>query len=308
METSLAIPEAQTPEQKTALQEYMALFDWKEIGAQVRRGKELTVTDAGQAELIAEARTLRLGLKRVRTAIENRRKELKEGLNLRSKAIDGMANVLKELIVPAEDHLEAQERFVELQEEKRLAELQAARQEELSKYLPDTSFYDLKSMSEQGFQGLLESSRVAWQARKDAEAKAAAERADKEKADAAEAERLKAENARLQKENEEAARKAEAARKEKEKAEADARALKEEQERKDKEALAAKEKLEREQREAARRAKLAPDKEKLEGYATALAAVPAPEVKSEEAKAVVADAIKKVSLAVTFLKQRAAQL
>lgn len=66
------------------------------------------------------ARTGRLFLREKRLAIEKTRKELKEQALREGKAIDGIANVLKGLIVPIEEYLDKQERFVEIKELERL--------------------------------------------------------------------------------------------------------------------------------------------------------------------------------------------
>lgn len=308
METALALPKAETEEQKTALQEYVGLAEWKEVWDAVRRGKEIIVTDAVQVDLIAEARKVRLELKRGRTAIEAKRLDLKKDLTLRSKAIDGMANVLKEIIIPVEQHLEAQEKFAEVQEEKRLNDLKVAREAELGKYLADVSFYDLKSMSEQGFQQLLDYSRIAYENRIAAEKKAEADRTAKEEADAAERERVIAENDRLKAKNAEAEAKLKKEQEAKEKAEAETKRLQDEQDRKDRAERERKEAQAKADKLAADRARRAPDKVKLETFAAALSAIPAPEAKSEEAQAIVGEAIKKLSAVVTFIKQSAAKL
>lgn len=84
-----------------------------------KKAKTIIVTSGDQKEAIAQAREGRLELKEKRVAIEKSRKELKEQSLREGKAIDGIANVLKALIVPIEDYLEQQERFVDIQEEKK---------------------------------------------------------------------------------------------------------------------------------------------------------------------------------------------
>lgn len=303
--TALAIPEAKTAEQKTALQEYIGLNEWKEVGEQVRRGQEITVTDAGQSELIAEARAVRIKLKNARVAIENKRKQLKASVTVQAEAIDGMAKALKEIIEPVEDRLAAQEKFAEIQEEKRLSELEAVREAELGKYLDDVSFYDLRSMSEQGYAQLLASSKIAHENRIAAEKKAEDDRIAKEKADAAENERIKAENERLKKENDEKEKKLAKEKEDREKAEAAAKRLKDEQDRKDKEARERKEAKEKADKLAADRARRAPDKVKIEALAAAISDIPMPDVKSEEAKAVITEVIERLAEVATLVKQKA---
>ena len=88
--------------------------------------KTIIVTDEKQTDKMDMARTGRLILREKRIAVEKARKELKEQALREGKAIDGIANVLKALIVPIEEHLERQEKFVEL---KKAAEDEVRRQE-----------------------------------------------------------------------------------------------------------------------------------------------------------------------------------
>ena len=106
-------------------QDYFAIAaDWE------MKAKAIIVTDESQKAEMQMARAGRLFLKEKRVAIEKARKELKEQALREGKAIDGIANVLKALIIPIEEHLERQEKFVEIRakiaEDKRLAE-EAAR-------------------------------------------------------------------------------------------------------------------------------------------------------------------------------------
>ena len=94
--------------------------DYFEIAAEwEKKAKALVVTNENQKAEMEMARTGRLFLREKRIAIENVRKELKEQALREGKAIDGIANVLKALIVPIEEYLEHQEKFVEIQEEKK---------------------------------------------------------------------------------------------------------------------------------------------------------------------------------------------
>lgn len=90
--------------------------EWEE------KAKTIKVTDASQTVDMQIARTGRLFLRDKRIAIEKARKELKEQALREGKAIDGIANVLKALIVPIEEYLDAQEHFVEREAQRRAAE------------------------------------------------------------------------------------------------------------------------------------------------------------------------------------------
>lgn len=121
--------------------------------------KEIIVTDIKDVEGMKKARKLRLQLKDIRTETENIRKKLKKESLLKGRAIDGLANLVKFIIVPLEDHLEEQEKFAQIQEKKRLDELEEGRVKKLSEYVEDVSIYDLRNMSEEAYTDLLESQK-----------------------------------------------------------------------------------------------------------------------------------------------------
>ncbi len=98
--------------------------------------KTMVVTDVSQTTEMEMARVGRLFLREQRIKIEKSRKELKEDVLREGKVIDGIANVLKALIVPIEEHLDKQEHFVENKakeeaERKRIEEEQKAEEERI---------------------------------------------------------------------------------------------------------------------------------------------------------------------------------
>lgn len=92
-----------------------------------KKAKEIVVTSEDNTTEMALARSGRMLLRQKRIDIEKTRVALKEQALREGKAIDGIANVLKSLIVPIEEYLEKQEKFVEL---KRQAEEYRIRAEE----------------------------------------------------------------------------------------------------------------------------------------------------------------------------------
>ncbi len=95
----------------TQFQNYFELAsEWE------KKAKTIVVTDEKQEVDMKMARTGRLFLREKRIAIEDARKKLKEQSLREGKAIDGIANVLKALIIPIEEYLEKQEKFVEHRE------------------------------------------------------------------------------------------------------------------------------------------------------------------------------------------------
>lgn len=116
----------------TLFQDYFTIADeW------ALRAKDIVVTDGSQVAQIEAAREGRLFLRDKRIAIEKARKELKEQALREGKAIDGIANVLKALIVPIEEYLKTQENFVELKAKSEADERERVFQEGEKKRLAD---------------------------------------------------------------------------------------------------------------------------------------------------------------------------
>lgn len=109
--------------QSSGLEESKATFilekfqDYFKLAAEWEaKAKTIVVIDENQKADMQIARVGRLFLREKRIAVEKSRKELKEQALREGKAIDGIANVLKALIVPIEEYLEKQERFVEIRD------------------------------------------------------------------------------------------------------------------------------------------------------------------------------------------------
>jgi hypothetical protein len=168
----------------------------------------IVVEDESQTDLMSAAREMRLALRRERLRVENTRKTLKESSLRTGQAIDAVAKLLKDEIEPVEKHLEAQEKFAELAQAKRAAELCAKRSEELSHFDVEVSAYPLGTMSEDAYQLLLRTSKTMFEEKQEELRQAEAARIAKEQEDAAERQRLREENARLAAANAEANRKA----------------------------------------------------------------------------------------------------
>lgn len=223
-ELQLATPEA--PDIAT-LERLDAPAIWKSFRDELEKIKStaetLTVTSVEQKKEMALARDTRLALKKIRVAVEHKRKELVEGLKKKAGAIDGDAREIRVVIERLESRLEEQEQFIIRNEEERVSKLQAERSQRLLMVGGQPNFYPkLGEMPEEGFAQLIEGLEVADRLRKEREAKAevdriAAEKASeeariaKEKADAEERSRIAAENEKLRKEaaEKEAALKAE---------------------------------------------------------------------------------------------------
>ena len=170
------------PETEKSLQEHFLPFyeqalEWK------NKAESLVVTDVTQTEKMVQAHEARLILKNIRVSVEKTRKMLKEDSKKKGEAIDGVARVLKELIEPIEEHLEKQEKFTQIQEQKRLEALKAEREEKLKTFEVDTTFYDLVNMPQETFDQLFESSKLSYNNKIELQKKAEQDKLEKERID-----------------------------------------------------------------------------------------------------------------------------
>ena len=284
------------------------------------QSKSIVVTSEDDIDGMTLARQNRLELKKVRVSVDKTRKELKEQSLREGRAIDGIANVIKALIVPVEQHLEKQEKFAEYKEAERLLKRENNRISKLSAYVDDVSLYKLREMSDEAFEQLLKSSKLAFEAQKKAEQEAEKERIKQQEAlelmrkrqlalasygaltdfevelDTTEkefrsalsnAEKAKqeyeAEQMKIRKENEKLQKEKVKAEEARLKAEAKLKAemeAKEKKEREERERLKAEQKA---KKEAEQKALLAPDKEKLLKLVRILESIEYPAFKSKKA-------------------------
>jgi hypothetical protein len=136
------------------------------------RSKQIIVTDESQTALMKMAREGRLFLRSKRIEIENTRKEMKEQSLREGKAIDGIANVLKALIVPIEEHLDAQEHFIEIKQKHE----EDLRQQEAERLLKEKEEADRLERIEEEKRIRAENERL----RKEAEARELAAKKERE--------------------------------------------------------------------------------------------------------------------------------
>jgi len=126
----------QSTKAKMLLEQFSDYFDiaadWE------KKAATIIVNNANQTAEMKMAREGRLFLRQKRIAIEKKRKELKEQALREGRAIDGMANILKALIVPIEEYLDKQEHYVEIKqaeevEKKRLEAERKAEEDRIAK-------------------------------------------------------------------------------------------------------------------------------------------------------------------------------
>ena len=143
----------------------------------------LVVTDANQVQLMKDARQARLMLKEIRVNADKMRKTLKEDSLRYGKAVQGVYNVIEYLIAPIEQHLEKQEKFVEIQEAERKAKLKLQREDELRVYAQYVPFgIDLANMTDEDYQKVFSGAKLQFEAAIEAKERAEKERTEREAA------------------------------------------------------------------------------------------------------------------------------
>lgn len=286
----------------------------------VEECKNILVTDESQKEEMVLAHDFRMKLANLRTKeIEPTRIKLKEQSLREGKAIDGISNILKALIVPVEEHLEKQEKFAEFKEAERKAGLYGERVEKLSKYVTDVTLYNIKDMADEVFENLLSGCKTSWEKAREDEAKAETERLATIETNRLEQEKIRLENDKLRKEAEEKekamaierAKQADKIRKlneEKEKVEAKLRAEKEAQEKKQAEEKAVADAKIKTEEEAKHKALLAPDKEKLLELANIIDKIEMPNVASDSAGSVIKETKEVLSHLTNLIREKSKTL
>lgn len=284
------------------LKEFQTIFEKaKEYELKAR---EIKVTDISQVAEMKKARTIRLELKNLRVEANKKKVDMKEDSLRTGRAIQGIYNCVEALIVPMEEYLEKQEKFAEnIEKEKRLKKYEE-RINVLSKFVLDTSVYNLQEMSEAGFQELLKASELVYNQRIEETQRVEAARLKREEEDRIENERIRFENNKLKeeqkikddliaKQNKEKAdliakQQKELADEKKKRDEQDAKFAKEEEKRQEEISKRNAIKIQEEIKiaEEKRKAELAPDKDKLINLSNDYANFKFPEVGSEQANAV----------------------
>jgi len=282
-----------------------------DVTSLIDTAKTVDVQTVADKDAMKTARETRLALRRIRCDVEDTRKTLKEASLREGKAIDGMANIIKFIIVPVEDELQAKEDFAKRVEAKRLADLAATRSELLRDFDVDSQHFDLAAMSDEAFEQLRSSSEAGYKAKINAEkeeneriklARVEAERVESElrQKEAEERKQLQAENARLSEIARVEAEKRAAIESEQKKAAQEIERIKKEIEEKDRKATAEIARVETEKKQAEinkakadkenEQARLsAPDKDKIGALVSAICALIIPSVSSETALDAIAE-------------------
>lgn len=146
-------------------------------------------TEVPTKEDAKTARTTRLALVKQRTASKEIKAELKAGLIVETRLIDGLFNVVESTLTLAESDLEKIENFEANRLKKEREERRAERELVLAPYEINTAFYDLENMDEATFDDLVDREDRAKTAR------------DQERAEAEERARIASEQAEKEREN-----------------------------------------------------------------------------------------------------------
>lgn len=159
---------------------------------------EVEVTDEDDREGMAKAKRLRIQIKNIRTEVEKIRKEEKQYSLITGRVVDYFGKTIRERAEILENRLKEHEEYAERKAAERRELLRKERDALLSPYVESTLHFDLGTMSERGFEELLQSSRMAHEARVKEQWEAEEAERLRIEAEKAERERLAAENERLQ--------------------------------------------------------------------------------------------------------------
>jgi len=270
-------------------------------------------------ETCQKAKELRLQYVRIRTGTAEIHKELKAFYLNGGRFVDGWKNAQLFASQEIEETLKKIENHFEILEAERKAKIKAERIAMIQPYVEDVNTFMLGEMTENAFKILFAGAKSQYEARIAAEKKAEEERQAAIKAEQERQEKIRLENIRLQKEakakEKQYAAEREKARLEQERIEKE-RAIERERFEKEKAELLAKETarlkvIEDEKRAKAqteRKAKLAPDKEKLLNFMQSINDLPRPEIKSIEAASIMADANTMLIQAANYIQDNANKL
>lgn len=283
-----------------------------------------------EREDIIIAKEIRLSLRNNRVASEKIKDDSKALILAEGRVIDNLNNIIKNTSKPLEEKCEQVEKFAEIQEQRRKEERKIERVKLLEPYASEYPYntsagyfsfnYNLLDMTDVAFDDLLASVKLNCEKQKQEKLKAEEERIAREKTDAEERERIRQENIKLKAEREEREKeiaieraKAETERRateEKSRLERAEQEAKLKKEREERERLEAELKAGREKEESDKRAKAlaekkarqAPDKEKLNKLAESIKSLSIPELATEEAVIILQRANRYLNAAIELLK------
>ena len=229
----------------------------------VTKGKGIKVTQEDQVEEMQKAREIRLELRALRVNANETRTTLKEGYLRGGNAVQAIYNDIIDIIKPEEDRLKEQEQFALLKQQERAEKKYSERLEKLSKWVDDTSVYNLREASDESFESLLKIAKQQYEERVRAEEEVEKARIKEELAEKKRQEKIQAENKKLKAKAEAQAKKLREEEEARKKVELELQKVKEEKEAEERQERELAEKKRKEEEDARTKALLAPDKEKL---------------------------------------------
>lgn len=275
------------------------------------KAMSLVVTDSNQTDLMKQAREGRLHLKNVRVSADKLRKDLKQDSQTYLNTIQWVYNFIEGRISPLEDHLEKQEKFIELENERIKKQLEHDRSLKLvglESFVPFVVHSQLGLMSETDFENVYQSAVLLKSQKEQEEIKRREEAELKAKQEEEEREQQRIEMLKLMEEKKameaelmaEKKRMEEKLRLEKEENERIALELKKKQ---DEEAKAEKERL-----KAEKKLKNAPDKLKLEKFISDIEQTQFPQMQTEDGELIVKNIKDLFSKIIIFAKEKSNNL
>lgn len=250
------------------------------------------------------ARELRLKTVKIRTGAEKLKDDRKRMYLLRGNLEQASYNVIAASCKITEEVFINVEKAREIAEKKRQESLRIEREEKLKPYTEDAAMYPLGMMKDDAFEALYTSLRTAQETRIAAEKKAEADRLAAIEEERKRQEKIRLENIKLKKAAEEREKQFEAER-QKAKVEAEERERLEAENEKHKRFEDAQKKI---QEIAAKKALLAPDKDKLLDFAWIISSLIRPQLKSAEAINIMGNVNTLLAKVVVYIKENAEKL
>jgi hypothetical protein len=143
-------------ETSATIKEKFLVFAEK-VAEMKEKAMAIVVTDESQTDLMKNAREARLIFKDLRVAADKTKKALKEDSLKYAKAVQEVYNMIEGTITPIEEHLERQEKYLEIKEAERKAILNTERRNLLAEYptyaIPTTM--DLGALDADTFDAML---------------------------------------------------------------------------------------------------------------------------------------------------------
>jgi hypothetical protein len=146
---------------RQSMETFFAPFE-EQANEWAAKAAAIEVNSADDVEGMKLAREARLALRDVRVGAKSKHDELKEASKIEGQVIDEIERRIRKLIEPIEELLEQKEKFVEIQEAKRKAELAKTRLEQLLPFMGvEAHKIQLGELDEMVFQNILQGQKLS---------------------------------------------------------------------------------------------------------------------------------------------------